>query len=391
MRPNILALISTISTNTLVSASFWSSDSDSNSISRPDSKSLNCPTDCPKTCNTLQLLTCPAGISSVRDECGCECPVCAKQHSQTCDGMNPCDPVKNLFCHPETSMCENMPGKNCYVSGQVYESGDKFQPSCKLNCTCLNGDVGCMPACKIELDNTKPPCPIGKLAVRVLPKGECCEEWQCQSKSKQNKYSHSSIGAAPQGEIVVGAAARRPTKIDSGRRGDGCFVQTTEWTPCSKTCGVGISERVSNNNKACKLRREVRLCNVRPCRKEYLPKNSHKKCTKTTKSTKSIRLSLSGCISERKFKPKFCGSCGDKCCIPDKTKTKKFNLVCGDTKEVLTKDYMWISSCKCSTEYCNLRPEIFYGYHHMKSDYHKAPVNGMPLVWGGVILFWSLI
>ena len=82
-----------------------------------------------------------------------------------------------------------------------------------------------MPACEIELDNTKPPCPIGKLAVRVLPKGKCCEEWQCQSKSKQIKYSQHSNHAMPQGEIVVGAAARRPTKIDSGRRGDGCFVQ----------------------------------------------------------------------------------------------------------------------------------------------------------------------
>ena len=38
-------------------------------------------------------------------------------------------------------------------------------------------------------------------------------------------WPYSSSGAAPQGEIVVGAAARRPTKIESGRRGDGCFVQ----------------------------------------------------------------------------------------------------------------------------------------------------------------------
>lgn len=359
---------------TVAQASYWRPAAE---IKRPTG--INCPSKCPENCDSGNLLNCPAGISSVRDDCGCECPTCAKQYSQTCDGMSPCDPVKNLFCHPETRTCENMPGKNCYVSGQVYKSGEKFQPSCKLNCTCLNGDVGCMPACKIELDGTKPPCPIGKIAVRVRPKGQCCEEWECQSSKKATKYSHGTH-VMPQGEIVVGAAARRPTKIESGQRLDGCFVQTTEWTPCSKTCGVGISERVSNNNKACKLRREVRLCNVRPCRKEYMPKNAHKKCAKTTKSIKSIRLSLSGCISERKFKPKFCGSCGKKCCIPDRTRTKKFNLVCKDNEEVLKKDYMWISSCKCSEEYCNLRPEIFYGYHHMKSDYHKAPVNGKPLL-----------
>ena len=129
---HILIYLST-TTNIFLLTEASSSYLNSKIISRPDSKSLNCPSKCPDTCNIEQLPNCPAGISSVRDQCGCECPVCAKQYSQTCDGMSPCDPVKNLFCHPETRTCENMPGKNCYVSGQVYKSGDKFQPNCKVS------------------------------------------------------------------------------------------------------------------------------------------------------------------------------------------------------------------------------------------------------------------
>lgn len=44
-----------------------------------------------------------------------------------------------------------------------------------------------------------------------------------------------------------------------------CFLQTTEWTPCSVTCGMGISSRVTNNNPDCRLLRETRLCQIQRC------------------------------------------------------------------------------------------------------------------------------
>ena len=44
-----------------------------------------------------------------------------------------------------------------------------------------------------------------------------------------------------------------------------CMVQTTPWSPCSKTCGFGISDRVTNDNKECELKKEMRLCTLRPC------------------------------------------------------------------------------------------------------------------------------
>lgn len=44
-----------------------------------------------------------------------------------------------------------------------------------------------------------------------------------------------------------------------------CLVQTTEWSACSKTCGMGISTRVTNDNAFCRLEKQSRLCMVRPC------------------------------------------------------------------------------------------------------------------------------
>lgn len=44
-----------------------------------------------------------------------------------------------------------------------------------------------------------------------------------------------------------------------------CIYKSTEWSACSRTCGQGISTRVSNQNAACRLEKQIRLCKIRPC------------------------------------------------------------------------------------------------------------------------------
>lgn len=44
-----------------------------------------------------------------------------------------------------------------------------------------------------------------------------------------------------------------------------CITQTSPWSPCSKTCGRGVSLRFSNDNDQCVMEQESRLCNLRPC------------------------------------------------------------------------------------------------------------------------------
>jgi len=44
-----------------------------------------------------------------------------------------------------------------------------------------------------------------------------------------------------------------------------CQVVSSDWTPCSRSCDVGTSVRLSNDNQDCRVETQVRLCLVRPC------------------------------------------------------------------------------------------------------------------------------
>lgn len=48
-------------------------------------------------------------------------------------------------------------------------------------------------------------------------------------------------------------------------RGVECVFQTTAWSPCSMSCGTGVSTRVTNSNAQCKMVNETRICQIRPC------------------------------------------------------------------------------------------------------------------------------
>ncbi|KAL0164498.1 hypothetical protein M9458_040251, partial [Cirrhinus mrigala] len=47
-------------------------------------------------------------------------------------------------------------------------------PSCKYQCTCLDGAVGCVPLCGMDIRLPSPDCPMPR---RVKVPGKCCEEW----------------------------------------------------------------------------------------------------------------------------------------------------------------------------------------------------------------------
>lgn len=48
-----------------------------------------------------------------------------------------------------------------------------------------------------------------------------------------------------------------------------CIEQTTEWSACSRSCGMGLSARVTNRNAECEMVKQTRLCMVRPCEPEH--------------------------------------------------------------------------------------------------------------------------
>lgn len=78
-------------------------------------------------------------------------------------------------------------GATCVFGGMVYKSGETFQSSCKYKCTCLDGAVGCVPLCSMDIRLPSPDCPMPR---RVKVPGKCCEEWECDS-----PYTHSVLGS----------------------------------------------------------------------------------------------------------------------------------------------------------------------------------------------------
>lgn len=66
----------------------------------------------------------------------------------------------------------------------------------------------------------------------------------------------------PHGSVFREDPAHKP---ELNNLQENCVVQTTEWSTCSQSCGMGISARVTNDNPQCRLERETRLCMVRPC------------------------------------------------------------------------------------------------------------------------------
>uniref|UniRef100_A0A8C3SDI2 CCN family member 3 n=1 Tax=Chelydra serpentina TaxID=8475 RepID=A0A8C3SDI2_CHESE len=267
-------------------------------------------------------------------------------------------------------------GATCDLLGKIYHNGESFQPTCNLQCTCMDGAIGCIPLCSDDLRLPSPDCPNPR---RVKPPTQCCEEWICQGGSQEPALAgeQSDTGRRGEGISFIGPTsvgerdellshtelvfyrenpAARPELNDLQ---ENCLVQTTEWSACSKSCGMGISARVTNDNPQCRLEKESRLCMVRPC--DFLREKSikkGKKCVRTPKSRRAIRFEFSGCISARSYRPKFCGSCTDgRCCTPHTTSTAEVEFRCPEG-DVFQRKLMFIKTCSCHHD-CPRDNDIF--------------------------------
>ncbi|TKS71152.1 Connective tissue growth factor CCN family member 2 Hypertrophic chondrocyte-specific protein 24 [Collichthys lucidus] len=255
---------------------------------------------------------------------------------------------------PDVRQLWVLPGQNelgCEINGRRLEEGQVFQPSCAQLCQCLGGGMTCVPLCSSDLQRPVDKCPNSQL---VRPPGRCCKEWVCDS--LDNSIS-SNPSTAEQGRQDFGGG---PSGLLFGSTSN-CIEWTSDWSPCSHSCGPGVSTRTTNRNWACRLQTETRLCQVRPCQ-ALLPglrrlQPGSVVCESSYSSPLSVQFEHQGCWSTRAYRPRFCAlTCPEGlCCSPSHTRTARIVFRC--PKGRLTQQrVMMIESCSCSVTNCRQSP-----------------------------------
>lgn len=310
------------------------------------------PCKCPKVAPR-----CPLGVSVVTDGCEC-CKTCAKQVGGSCNERDPCDYHKGLYCdysadtpRYEKGVCSYMIGTGCEYDGVIYSNGQEFRPSCKYNCVCVNGAIGCVSICS----KIPPPRVWCHTPRRVSIPGQCCDSWVCDDAHRPRKTHPRHV------------AEMRSRTVE---KHNNCISQSTSWSPCSKTCGRGLSMRISNDNARCQMVKESRLCVIRPCDVDI---TNHikvgKKCLNIYREPLPRNLTLSGCVSTKAYWPKYCGVCeaGDeRCCIPYKSRTLDVEFRCPNGALIIWK-LMWINACFCNLS-CQNPNDIFTHLDHFPQN-----------------------
>ncbi|XP_041744671.1 CCN family member 5 [Coregonus clupeaformis] len=322
----------------------------------------NCPWPTPR---------CPPGVPTVLDGCRC-CPVCARQEGEGCTERFVCDSQLGLQCDYSASYpggpgeCVSKNSLGCELNGMRFDEGQTFQPSCAQLCHCLGGGVTCVPLCSDDLQvPAAANCPNPQL---LRQPGRCCREWVCESLDN-NIYADTmaTVERPPERERV-----RQDFRGDGGgaqSQGQGlnsnCIEQSTDWSPCSSSCGPGVSTRSSNQNWACRPQTQTRLCQVRPCQATAVPRSRSQAgmggCDSSFRSPVPIHLEHQGCLSTLAYRSRFCGlQCPDgRCCSPYRTRTVSMAFRCPQGR-MSHQQVMMIESCSCHHYNCPQSPLTAY-------------------------------
>ncbi|XP_077553257.1 CCN family member 4-like [Haemaphysalis longicornis] len=287
-------------------------------------------------------MRCPDGVSLVRDGCNC-CSICARQQGDTCDAVQLCDARRQLHCvYPDRNAsvgtCKVVQGQSCQVEGLgQYKDGATFKLDCRTQCSCQNGTYGCVSLCPHEGVRPSAECRNARL---VRLRGNCCREWLCD---------HDML--------------KQPLALARAS----CERHAGDWSPCSSSCGVGVSRRLVTDFRLgqCRSRNETRICNVRPCNaldavgtsgsggglgSRHRTRRNHL-CRATVRASCAAPLSDgANCTSVSPQTPKYCGSCpGRRCCFPVRTTTTTLPFHCFEDDAWVTrhKDVMTIVRCLC--------------------------------------------
>ncbi|CAG5122179.1 unnamed protein product, partial [Candidula unifasciata] len=320
---------------------------------------LNCPeTDkletqlCHYPCQCPEDLFCQDGVAVIKDGCSC-CYMCARQRGDLCSARDLCDTAKGLFCDRKDGnllgTCRGKDKNPCLVDGILYNDGEKFQPECSQLCTCQNGFYGCVNICPQELQKpSELTCHEPKLR---QVKDNCCKEWTCQKMEASGTSVLANSGLESENLVLHNMSCN--TSLAEAPY-QSCYKKTTDWTPCSVSCDVGVSIRIVVDTNTCNNYQELQLCYLRPCTENSEIMNQEK-CTATSRrSSRRVHIRYQDCLSVRDYSLKFCTNCKtNKCCYPRRTRTRAMEFQCSDGKREVY-NYMWIKRCHCDKT-CNPR------------------------------------